>query len=263
MSVVRAHDLHITLIQTSTVWHDARANREMFSRWLDQVPESSRLVLLPEMFNSGFSMAVSDAAEPMSGPTVQWLTEQAVQRNKYVCGSLAVDVQGCVFNRFICASPDGAMMVYDKRHLFRMAGEHQHYVAGEQRVVMSVDGWRVCPMVCYDLRFPVWCRNRGDYDVLICVANWPAARRQGWDVLLRARAIENQVYVAAVNIVGVDGNGVSYSGGSAVYSPEGQRMTDQVESAGLLQHKISQTQLKNLRDSFPVWQDADKFELTR
>lgn len=253
--------LTLSLLQTHTHWHDPAANRALFDALLDEVPAATRLVLLPEMFSTGFTMASGEVAETMAGETLSWLKQQAKRRNKVLCGSLVIEQDGAFYNRFVAAFPDGELTQYDKRHRFRMAGEHQHYSAGGEKIVFEVDGWRVCPMVCYDLRFPVWFRNTGDYDLLVCVANWPAARQQAWNTLLRARAIENQVYAAGVNIVGTDGNGVTYTGGSAVYAPDGDVLVEAQDAAQLVTHTLDASRLANLRENFPVWQDADEFQL--
>ncbi len=254
-------NLKVSLLQTATHWHDPAGNREMFTRLLEGLPADSRLVVLPEMFSTGFTMASQAVAEPMNGPTLQWLTEQAARRDKFICGSVVIEDQGQFFNRFVCAFPDGTISTYDKRHRFRMAGEHEYYSAGGAKIVLQVDGWRVCPMVCYDLRFPVWFRNNNDYDLLVCVANWPHPRRAAWNTLLRARAIENQAYVAAVNIIGTDGNGVNYSGGSAVYAPDGEVLAEVFDTPQVVNCNLDYAQLQTLRETFPVWQDADDFQL--
>ena len=198
----------------------------------------------------------------MDGPTVSWLRSEAAGRGLVLCGSVVIRVNEAFYNRFVWVTPDGGVTCYDKRHRFRMAGEHEHYSAGNDRVIVALRGWRLCPMVCYDLRFPVWLRNRGDYDALLCVANWPAARRDAWNTLLRARAIENQVYLAAVNIVGTDGNGVAYSGGSAAYAPDGAVLVEQFDEPGVLVTEFDPGRLAALRAEFPVGDDADNFELT-
>ena len=203
------------LVQTELSWENPAANREAIETLTK--PLNDGVIVLPEMFSTGFTMASREVAEPMQGDTVTWLRQRAAEHGKTLCGSVVISVEGEYFNRFLCAHSDGELQFYDKRHRFRMAGEHEHYSAGGEKIVCTIAGWRVCPMVCYDLRFPVWFRNRGDYDLLLCVANWPAARRDAWNALLRARAIENQVYAAGVNIVGIDGAGVQYSGGSALY----------------------------------------------
>ena len=255
-------DLTLSLIQTATVWHDPAANRDLFDDLLARVPAESRLVVLPEMFSTGFTMDSATVAEKMDGATVAWLQQRAAALDKVLCGSAVIEEDGDYFNRFICVQPDGAMSIYDKRHRFRMAGEHEHYSAGGHKIIVPVDGWRVCPMVCYDLRFPVWFRNRRDYDLLICVANWPAARRDAWNTLLRARAIENQAYAAGVNIVGTDGNGVEYAGGSAVYGPDGAILAEAFDEPRIINQTVAWRPLADLREHFPVWQDADDFNLS-
>jgi predicted amidohydrolase len=258
--------LTLSLIQTATRWHDAAANRQLFEGWLDQVPEDSQLVVLPEMFSTGFTMAGQSVAEDMDGPTVAWLRHQAEMRGRTLCGSLVVAVDGRCYNRFVWMPPDGRVQVYDKRHRFRMAGEHEHYAAGASRVILQCGDWRVLPSICYDLRFPVWLRNRRlatgmEYDLLLCVANWPAARREAWQTLLRARAIENLSCVAGVNIVGTDGNAVVYSGDSAVFGAEGQQLLYAGDSAGVFTITLDGNMLRAWREGFPAWQDADGFGL--
>lgn len=253
--------LTVSLIQTHTHWHAPDDNRALFERWFTQVPDHAQVVLLPEMFSTGFTMSSAEVAEPMGGPTLAWLRDQAAGLGKVICGSLVIKVDGCYYNRFVWVTPQGAVTSYDKRHCFRMAGEHQHYSAGDQRCTIAFGAWRVCLMVCYDLRFPVWFRNRGDYDVLFCVANWPAKRQQVWNSLLRARAIENQCYAVGLNIVGVDGNDVGYSGGSAIYTPEGKALLEAGEAAGVFTASLDGDALMDHRRRFPAWQDADEFTL--
>ncbi len=260
MSNPTAH-LTVSLLQTATRWHDAAGNRRLFDELLQRVPEATQLVVLPEMFSTGFTMDSAAVAEDMQGDTLAWLAERARQYNKTLCGSMVIKAQGHYFNRFVSVDADGVLNHYDKRHRFRMAGEHQHYSAGGEKLVFEVAGWRVCPLICYDLRFPVWFRNREEYDLLLCVANWPAARQQAWNTLLRARAIENQVYAAGVNIVGVDGNGVEYRGGSALYAPDGAVLAEEYDDAKIITHRLDWATLCEMREHFPVWQDADEFEL--
>lgn len=274
--------LTLSLIQTATRWHDPAANRLLFEVWLAQVPADTDLVVLPEMFSTGFTMASADIAEDMAedreDSILTWLGEQARLHDKTLCGSLVAAEDGRYFNRFVWMPPGGSPVFYDKRHRFRMAGEHLHYAAGSRRVIVECNGWRILPLVCYDLRFPVWLRNRrqGDaqsyhnnhddnheleYDLLLCVANWPAARRIAWQTLLRARAIENLCYSAGVNVIGTDGNGVAYSGDSGVYGPEGQQLLDAASGAGVFTATLDGEALHTYRDGFPAWQDADEFEL--
>jgi omega-amidase len=253
--------LTVSLIQTATHWHDPHANRALFDEWFAQVPAGADLVVLPEMFATGFTMAAAEVAEPMSGATVAWLRAAAARLGTTVCGSLVIAEGGRHFNRFLWATPAGELTAYDKRHRFRMAGEHQHYAAGDRRCVVALNGWRLLPLVCYDLRFPVWLRNRNDYDALLAVANWPAARQGAWNALLRARAIENLAYAAGVNIVGRDGNGVDYGGGSAVYDPEGRELIDAGNRKGVFTVTLDGEALTDYRQRFPAWQDADDFSL--
>lgn len=253
--------MKVSLIQTATHWHDPLANQRHFHDLLDRVPGDSELVVLPEMFSTGFTMSSKQVAESMDGSTVNWLSNEARTRQITLCGSVVIEESGAFFNRFLWVTPEGVEVSYDKRHRFRMAGEHDHYSAGEDRVIVEHQGWRICPMVCYDLRFPVFFRNRGDYDVLVCVANWPAARSVHWETLLKARAIENQCYVVAVNIIGTDGNDVRYAGGSCVLDPQGEPVVAAADADGVFNATLDHGQLTDYRQRFPAWQDADDFSL--
>ena len=243
-------ELHVALVQASTRWHQPAANREMLGRLLHGIGDGADLVALPEMFSTGFTMSSVDVAETMAGETVSWLRDKAADCGTTIAGSLVVHDRA-YFNRLVWMPPDGGETVYDKRHLFRMAGEHEHYAAGNLRVVVSIGAWRVLPCVCYDLRFPVWLRSRNDYDVLLCVANWPAARQSAWNALLRARAIENQCYVVGVNRVGTDGNGVDYRGGSAVYDFEGHAMVEAFDDELVLHATLDLDELNAYRETVP------------
>ncbi len=253
--------LNVSLVQTRTHWHDPQANRAMFDIWLQEVPEDSQLVVLPEMFSTGFTMASREVAETMQGETVRWLIDRARSLGKTLCGSLVVEEGGRCYNRLVWAPPDGRLHTYDKRHLFRMAGETEHYAPGSRRVIVQLQGFRVCLAVCYDLRFPVWLRNRDDYDLLLVVANWPAARLAAWDTLLRARALENLAYVVGVNVLGTDGAGVVYEGGSAVYDGEGRALLAPSAKSGVVSTRLDLRALAEYRAAFPAWRDADRFEL--
>jgi predicted amidohydrolase len=254
--------LTISLLQTATVWHDAEANRALFDQLFEAVPEDTQLVVLPEMFSTGFTMASEQVAEPMDGKTVTWMRNSATALQKVVCGSVVITEAGNCFNRFIWATPQGDIACYDKRHLFRMAGEHEHYQAGAQRLVVELNGWRICPMVCYDLRFPVWLRNDGSYDVLLVVANWPAQRQAAWQTLLRARAIENQAYCVGLNIVGTDGAGLSYAGGSGCYAHDGEVLSETGGDSTIVTQVLDWHSLSAARETFPVSMDADQFTLS-
>jgi omega-amidase len=253
--------LRVTLVQSELAWQDPAANRRNLAAHFRGLVGHTDLVVLPEMFSTGFSMDAETLAEDMHGPTVGWMREEAAALGCVVTGSLIVRDAGRCFNRLVWARPDGSLEHYDKRHLFRMAGEPQHYAAGERRLVVEVKGWRVCPMVCYDLRFPVWSRSRDDYDVLLYVANWPQRRAHAWTTLLKARAIENLCYVVGVNRVGRDGNGATYGGDSVALDFLGQPLSsegggDRVETAVL-----DLESLQAYRQSFPAQLDADRFEI--
>ncbi len=253
--------LDISLIQTATHWHQSEKNRVMFDDLLSQIPSATQLVMLPEMFSTGFTMASAALAEPMDGATVQWMQQWAQRLNKVVCGSLIIAAAGEYFNRMVWAAPDGQLITYDKRHLFRMAGEDKHFSPGQCKVVVQLDGWRICLAVCYDLRFPVWLRNNDDYDLLLVVANWPAARLDAWQTLLRARAIENQAFCAGLNIVGRDGAGVDYAGGSAIYAGDGAAILPPQTQPGIFSRRLQLQTLMQMRQDFPVALDADTFSL--
>lgn len=260
-------DLTVTLVQSATHWHDPAANRARFSERLAALEAPTDLVVLPEMFSTGFTMASAEQAESMDGPTVAWLAEQAARLDAAVCGSVVIEEGVGYFNRFVAALPDGELVCYDKRHLFRMADEHAHYAPGTERVVFTFRDWRICPQVCYDLRFPAFARNRLDdaeaaYDVLLYVANWPARRAAQWRALLAARAIENQAYVAGVNVLGEDGAGVVYCGDSGLWSFSGETEADLEDQSADARVVLSRSALDDWRAAFPAWKDADAFTLS-
>jgi omega-amidase len=253
-------DLTITLLQTELHWQDPAANRAMFADLIAEQAATTDLIVLPEMFTSGFTMNASANSEATDGPTTTWLQQMATEYNVAVCGSLVVNEaiagkQHC-YNRLLWAAADGSMQSYDKRHLFRMADEDQHYTAGAERLIVELNGWRICPLICYDLRFPVWSRGSNQFDLLLYVANWPAPRQSAWDALLPARAVENLCYAAGVNRVGTDGNGVSYSGGSVIVDYLAN-VSSAGDKAGALQSTLDGSKLERYRDKFPAWKDAD------
>ncbi|WP_417598643.1 amidohydrolase [Oceanospirillum sp.] len=256
------NDLRVTLVQSELFWHQPEQNRAMFAEKLLGLPGRTDVVILPEMFTTGFSMEPEAIAEPADQETLQWMQQQAKSVEAVVCGSVAVkDNQGC-YNRFYWVQPDGEWCSYDKHHLFRMAGEHEHYQAGQARPVISYKGWRIFPQICYDLRFPVWSRNHDEYDLAIYVANWPAVREHPWQVLLQARAIENLCYVAGVNRVGQDGNGLNYSGRSAVIDFKGYNFENYAAGESFIStYTLSLDSLKAFRQAFPAFEDADGFIL--
>ncbi len=251
-------DLTITLIQTHLAWEDIDANIELFNTLIDDIQEPTDLIILPEMFSTGFSMNAENLAEEMTGRAVSWLRHKAAEKNTAITGSVMVKDGDRFFNRLIWARPDGGMSTYDKRHLFRYAGEQNVYTAGKRLITVELKGWRIRPFICYDLRFPIWIRNLGPaYDLAVFVANWPARRAEHWRALLRARAIENQAFVAAVNRVGTDGNGFDYSGHSALIDPAGQVCFEQENTACTRTLRLEHGVLAGYRDKFPAWMDAD------
>jgi omega-amidase len=263
--------LNVSLVQGATRWHDAPANREYYGSLVRRVAGQSDLVVLPETFLSGFSNDTRAAAETMDGEGIAWLRALASEVGAVVTGSVAIRDGELVYNRLIWARPDGTFEQYDKRHLFRMAGEHTRYGGGSQRLIVELKGWRILPQVCYDLRFPVWLRNRRlasaaggmDYDLSLFVANWPAARRQPWRTLLRARAIENLAYVIGVNRVGVDGNDLPYAGDSAVIDQVGEAVVELGSQEQVVTVSIDPAPLLAHRERFPAWMDADDFTLVQ
>lgn len=255
-------DLTITLLQTCLRWHDRTANLAMFSEKLCTLSQPTDLIILPEMFTTGFSMEASLLAEQMEGPAVAWMQETARKHQAVITGSLIIAENGKYYNRLIWMRPDGTLEHYDKKHLFRMAGEDGVYAAGSHKLLVTLKGWNICPLVCYDLRFPVWSRNTGNqYDLLFYVANWPEPRSVAWRTLLQARAIENLAYVVGVNRVGQDGNGIPYSGDSSVIDPKGQILFSSSRLECMPSFTLSKQDLFNFRQKFPTHLDADDFEL--
>lgn len=255
-------DLTVSLIQSELHWQDSQANRNMFATKMDSLSASTDLIILPEMFTTGFTMDASQWAETMDGPTVSWMKQQAAKHNAVVTGSIIVSEAGNYYNRLIWMRPDGTHDTYDKRHLFAMAGEHEYYAAGSQRLIITLDGWRICPLICYDLRFPVWARNDSAYDLLIYMANWPDRRSYDWNTLLRARAIENQAYVAAVNRVGKDGNGHAYVGDSCLIDPGWNKTIHHLgDKDEAITAVLSYDHLQEVRGKLPFLKDADSFRI--
>ena len=261
--------LDISLIQGNTRWHDPQANRDYYGELLKRETRKTDIFIMPETFTSGFSNEAISDAETMQGPTLAWMLEKARAHDAVVTGSVQIRENSNVFNRLIWAQPDGEFRYYDKRHLFRMANEHQRYASGDARLVVEYKGWRICPLVCYDLRFPVFSRNtfdrdvenRFDYDLLLYVANWPAARRHAWNSLLPARAIENLAYVAGVNRIGTDGNSIEYAGESVLLDFLGQPIAAGGTNDEVMFGSLSAEALASFRAKFPAYMDADKFEI--
>lgn len=279
--------LTFTLVQTALHWEDKKANLEMLEQKIASVKGKTQVVVLPEMFSTGFSMKPESLAEDMNGNTVQWMKRVAAENRVIVTGSVIIGESGragnasgdgenstgdqtgkpTYYNRLIWMLPNGQYGYYNKRHLFGFAGEDKHYTAGTERLIASANGWRINLQVCYDLRFPVWARNKvegngePEYDVLIYVANWPQRRSTAWKTLLQARAIENQCYVIGVNRVGEDGAGIYHSGDSTVIDPLGEVLYHKADEEDLFTVTLDKTKLEEVRERFPFWRDGDGFRL--
>ncbi len=263
--------MQVTLIQTSLFWEDREKNLAHFNNLLNSVQEKTDLIVLPEMFTTGFTMNPSKLSEPASGPTLAWLQQKAQEKNAVITGSVAVEEKGNYFNRLFWVQPNGTFSFYNKRHLFRMAGEDKHYSAGENKIIQAIGEFKICPLVCYDLRFPVWSRNTftknngsytAAYDVLIYVANWPEVRSYPWKQLLIARAIENQCFVIGVNRISADGNNIAHSGDSMVINPRGEIISKtKANEESIETVTLDYNYLSEFRKAFPVGLDADDFKL--
>lgn len=248
--------LTVSLVQTALLWEERTANLSHIEGLLRQVPSSTDLVVLPEMFTTGFSMNAAALAEPQDGPTLAWMCRWAAQIDSVLTGSLIVRREdGQFVNRLLWVSPDGRCTAYDKRYLFTLAGEDQTYAPGEERVLVDVRGWKVLPLICYDLRFPEWARNTMSYDLLLYVANWPAMRRRAWQTLLAARAIENQAYTIGVNRVGTDGKDLPYSGDSGVYDYTGEALLSAAHTEGVFTAVLDRKKQRSFREKFPFLRD--------
>ena len=259
-------DLRVTLLQQNIYWHEPSANRAMFEELIWGLEDSADLILLPEMFTTGFDMDPAPVAEPENLFTHKWLKQVAAQTNALIMGSYVVKVRDSYYNRLVAMQPDGQFHHYDKRHLFRMSGEDEKYSQGYRNITLTWKGWRIRPLICYDLRFPVWSRNRilegePEYDLLVYVANWPEARIHVWDTLLKARAIENLSYCAGVNRTGTDENKISYSGHSGIYHPSGECLHQLDDKPGVLSCSLSKGDLQKFRKHFPAHLDGDQFEI--
>lgn len=257
-----AEKLTVALIQTDMRWEDRNANFDHFQSLLEGASDEVDLLILPEMFTTGFSMNAADLAEPLCGPTFEWMSRMAARKDAAVTGSVITAEGDHFYNRLYFVYPDGNFRTYDKRHTFTFAGEHQTYSRGKERLVVEWKGWRICPMICYDLRFPVWSRNTDNYDFLLYVANWPATRISAWDILLRARAIENMSYCAGVNRVGRDGKDLDYVGHSAVYNCLGDPLSNDLPEAACVREEVlEKNHLVELRNQLRFLEDADPFTL--
>ncbi|MGH2563527.1 MAG: amidohydrolase [Ginsengibacter sp.] len=255
--------LTITLIQTNLHWEDKKANLEMFSNKIESIKEKTEVIILPEMFNTGFSMKPELLAEDMNGETVQWMKKIAAERKVILTGSVMIKENNGYFNRLIWMLPNDEYGFYDKRHLFAYGNEHTHFKAGNKRLIASVKGWKINLLVCYDLRFPVWSRKVGEaeYDFLLYVANWPEQRIHAWKTLLMARAIEDQCYVVGVNRVGEDGHGIYHSGESMIVGPLGEILYHKKDEEDISTYTLQKEKLYEVREKFPFWRDADSFNI--
>lgn len=252
-------NLKITLVQPNIIWENPQANLEKYSKWLENLQETD-VIILPEMFTTGFSMQPTILKEEMDGVTVNWMKKMAADKKAAVVASLIIEENGQIFNRAVWVFPERKVAFYDKRHLYTMAQENMHYSQGKSKTVIEYKGWRFCPMICYDLRFPVWSRNAEDYDVLFYMANWPSPRHHVWKNLLVARAIENQSYCFGINRTGSDGAGLHYLGDSAMVSPKGfADFMGQTESHRTFE--IAYNELHEFRKKFPLLDDRDGFEV--
>lgn len=263
-------DLNISLIQSNLIWENAALNIKNFESVIETISKTD-LIILPEMFTTGFTMESKSFADFMEGKSVNWMRQMAIKKEAVITGSLIIEDGGKYYNRLIWMQPDGDLNFYDKRHLFTLAGEEKHYTAGNRKIFPEIHDWKILPLICYDLRFPVWSRQSPPftelgahpYDLLLYVANWPERRIYAWQQLLVARAIENQCYVAGVNRVGEDGNGVYHSGHSAVINPMGERLTEVIGEEAVIQQVLSAETLTRVRENLPFLDDRDEFELRR
>ncbi len=256
-------NIKITLIQSHLHWENAVANRNLFSEKIDSIKEETDLIVLPEMFTTGFSMNAKNLAEANDGETLNWLKTEAKKKNSAITGSVIIKESNSFYNRLFFVYPNGEYKKYDKKHTFTLAKEHEIYTSGEQILIVDLSGWKISPLICYDLRFPVWARNTMDYDILLYVANWPKIRTTAWDALLKARAIENMSYCIGVNRVGLDGNGFEYSGHSAVYDVLGEQINEVNDETEFIQTlTLSKEHITSNRNHFRFLDDRDSFILT-
>lgn len=255
--------MQVILVQAPLIWENPKLNRDYFEKIIKSISEKVDLIVLPEMFTTGFTMNPSAVSETMQGETVSWMQSLAKAKNCAITGSVVIKENGNFYNRMLFVFPSGEIQHYDKRHLFTLAGEEKVYTAGTQKLIVEYLGWKICPLVCYDLRFPVFSRNVEDYDLLIYVASWPNVRTTAWDALLKARAIENISYVIGVNRIGADGNNHSYIGHSQVVDSLGEYVLEPQESEAIFTATLDKSKLIEIRKKFAFLNDKDDFELTK
>lgn len=253
--------LSIALFQMSPVWENSQQNLTMLAQKFAVLTEQVDVIVLPEMFSTGFTMTPSKVAQTMTGETVSWMRKQAASRNVTIVGSVVIEEHGTYFNRMVWAKPEEEPLYYDKKHLFTFAKEHHRYTAGEKQLVVNIKGWNIASFVCFDLRFPVWCRHsaKQNYDAALFIASWPKTRCEQWNALLRARAIENQSYVVAVNRVGTDGNNIAYQGDTQLLDPLGERLMHRMDDESVDIIRLEKKRLDSVRNQFPFLAEADQF----
>lgn len=255
-------NLNISIVQSDLRWEEIDKNLDYHYSLIKNLKDKTDIVVLPEMFTTGFSLHAEQLAETMDGKSVEWIIQTSKKLSFVITGSIIIKESDNFYNRMIWAQPDGKLFYYDKRHLFRMGGEHKHYSFGNTKVIVNYKGWNIRLLVCYDLRFPVWSRNKQDYDIAIYIANWPITRADAWKTLLSARAMENQAYIVGVNRCGIDGMNLSYSGDSRIIGPDGKIISacDEYKEQ-VITTSISKGVLSTLQQSFPVHLDSDNFEI--
>ena len=255
-------NLKIAMLQADLVWQNAAENLKNFSEKINEIKEQVDLIILPEMFTTGFSMQPQKIGDTMHGETVEWMRKIASEKDSAIAGSVIIYENNNFYNRFLFVHPSGEINFYDKRHLFTLAGEDKVYVAGKEKIIVEYKGWKICPLICYDLRFPVWARNVEEYDLLIYVANWPKIRIAAWDTLLKARSIENMCYGIGVNRVGVDANNYEYNGHSAAYDCLGEQVAETKENnEETVVFTLDKNHISKIRNKLGFLNDRDDFEI--
>jgi predicted amidohydrolase len=255
-------ELKITIIQSDLVWENPKENLRIFSEKIKSISNKTDLIVLPEMFTTGFTMNAESLSEKETGTAVSWMISEAKKNQSAITGSLIISENGKFYNRLFFVFPGGSYTTYDKRHTFTLAGEHHTYSRGDEQVIIEYKGWKICPLICYDLRFPVWARNTMNYDLLIYVANWPMKRISAWDALLKARAIENMSYCIGVNRTGLDGNGHQYIGHSAVYDVLGAQVSNKdFENEFIETISLQKNEIESKRKHLQFLNDTDEFNL--
>jgi len=253
--------MNITIIQPDIIWENKKENIKQYTKIISNNTDNKDIIILPEMFTTGFTMEPKKFAEKMGGISTKWMIKMAETHDCAIVGSLIIEENGNYYNRLFFTQPNGIVDYYDKKHLFAFAGENNNYTPGNRKNIVDYNGWRINLMVCYDLRFPVWSRNQNDYDMIIYVANWPEQRNTAWKSLLQARSIENQCYVVGVNRVGKDGKNNNYSGDSSVFDPLGELVWRESNKVSYHTIKLDKNKVNETREQFPFYLDADKFKI--